>query len=66
MPLHDIELFGSELARFVQNLIWNGDFPDVVHGRCRANDADVVFADIVFVRAAHQFPQEHFGDGVDV
>ncbi len=66
VPLHDVELFGGELAGLVQNGTRDGDFPDVVHGRCRADDADVVYVDLVLFAPVEEFAQKHLGDGVDV
>ena len=66
VPLDDVKFFGREFARLVQDGVGNGYFADVVHGRCRADDADVVPVYRVFVAAAQEFPQEHFCDGIDM
>ncbi len=66
VPLHDLELFRREFARFVQNLGRNGNLADVVQSGCVSDQTNVFARERIFVRHLDELFEQHFGDRVYV
>ena len=64
--LHDFKLFLRELPRFVEDLLRNRDFSDVVEGGRSLDQRDVLLREIIGLRLLHELMQQHLGDAADV
>ena len=66
VSLHDGKFFICQTTGLVQNLFINGDFTDIVYGRCGADPQDIAGGQLVAVSHLYKMLQQDRGHRLNV